>query len=64
MGYFPDEFKKEKPPTFNGEMKNLQDAKAWLHGMNTFFRLHDYSNNMKARITTFNSKGKENIWLD
>jgi len=21
MGYFPDEFKKENPPTFDGEMK-------------------------------------------
>jgi len=27
-GYFPEEFKKEKPPTFDGEMKKLEDAEA------------------------------------
>ena len=61
-GYFPDEFKKVKIPTFDGEMKKSQDAKAWFLGMNTFFRLHDYSENMKAKIVTFSLKGKTNIW--
>jgi len=40
-GYFLDVFKKEKPPTFDGEMKKSQDAEAQLLGMNKFFRIHD-----------------------
>ena len=48
-----DDFKKEKPPMFDVEMKKLQDAEARLLGMRKFFRLHDYSDNMKAKITTF-----------
>ena len=35
-GYFPYEFKKEKPPTFDGELKKSQDAKACLLGMRKF----------------------------
>ena len=29
--------------------------------MKNFFKLHDYSENLKARVTTFNFKGKEDI---
>ena len=61
-GYFPNEFKKEKPPTIDGDMKKSQDAEAWLLGMRKFFRLHDYSENMRAIIATFNLKGKAYIW--
>lgn len=57
-------FKKEKPPTFDGEMNKSQDAKAWFLGMRKLFRLHDYSENMKAIITTFNLKGKVDIWWE
>lgn len=32
--------------------------------MKNFFRLHDYSENMKARVATFNLKGKEEIWWE
>ena len=32
--------------------------------MNKFFRLHDYSKNMKAKIATFSLKGKTNIWWE
>jgi len=39
--YLSDEFKKEKPPTFDGEMKKSQDAEAWLLGMRKLFRFHD-----------------------
>ena len=62
MGYLSDDFKKEKPPTFDGEMKKPRDAKAWLLGMRKFFRLHDYLENMKARVATFSLKGKVDIW--
>jgi len=32
--------------------------------MNKFFRWHDYSENMKSRITTFSLKGKADIWWE
>ena len=46
-GYLPNEFKKVKPPTFDGEMKKSQDVEAWLLGMRKLFRLHDQLENMK-----------------
>jgi len=63
-GYLPDEFKKAKPPTFDGEMKKSQDVEAWLLGMRKLFILHDYSENMKARISIFSLKGKVDIWWE
>ena len=33
-------------------------------GMKKFFRLHDYSENMKAKIATFSLKGKVDIWWE
>lgn len=32
--------------------------------MNKFFQLHDYSENMKARIINFSLKGKEDNWWE
>ena len=32
--------------------------------MNKFFKLHDYSKNMKVSISTFSLKGKESIWWE
>jgi len=32
--------------------------------MRKFFRLHDYSENMKARVATFSLKGKADIWWE
>ena len=45
-------------------MKKSQDVEAWFLGTNNFFRLHDYSVIMKAIITKFNLKGKEDIWWE
>lgn len=33
-------------------------------GMKKLFKLHNYSENMKAKISTFNLKGKLYIWLE
>lgn len=49
-GYFLDDFKKAKPPTFDGDLKKLEDVKAWLLGMKKIFELHDYTENMKPKI--------------
>ena len=46
-------------------MKKLQDVESWFLGMNKFFRVHDYSENMKEKITKFSLKGKAYIqWED
>lgn len=58
------EFKKENPPTFDGDLKKLEDAKAWLLGMKKFFRIHDYSKNMKAIVSSYSFIGKSYIWWE
>lgn len=62
--YTPKEFKKAKPLTFDGDMMKVEDEKSWLLGMKKFFRIHNYSKNMKARVATYNLKGKTNIWWE
>ena len=57
-----DEFKKEKPPTFNGEIKPGQEAEAWLLGMRKKFQVQDYFGNMKASVAIFNLNGRAFIW--
>lgn len=52
--YLPQDFKKVMPTTFDGKMKNLEDAEAWLLGI-----LHNYSKNMKSKIVTSLLKGKQ-----
>jgi len=49
---------KEKPPIFNGEVKYGQDIEASLPGMKKYFEVHDYSQNMKARVAIFNLNGR------
>lgn len=63
-GYFLNEFKKAKPPTFDGDLKKSWDEKSWLLAMNKFFELHEYTENMKASIAIFNLKGKVYIWWE
>ena len=45
-------------------MKKSQDVEAWLLGIKKFFWLHDYSENMKAKIDTFSLEGKVDIWWE
>lgn len=33
----------------------------WILGLKKYFRIHDYSDNMKVKIKKFNLKGKEDI---
>jgi hypothetical protein len=60
----PEEFKKSKPPTFEGEIKKGKEAKVWLLGLKNYFKVHDYSKNLKARIAIFNLNGKASIWWE
>jgi hypothetical protein len=58
------EFRKSKPPSFEGEIKKGEEAEAWLLELKKYFRFHDFSENMKARVATFNLNGKASIWWE
>lgn len=64
MGYFPYEFKKGKPPTFDGDLKKLEKEKYQTLGMKHFFELNEYQNNMKAVIYIFILRVKADIYLE
>lgn len=59
-----DEFKKAKPPTFDGEVKKVEDEKVWLLGIKRYFRIQNYSDNMNSRVAIFSLKGKADIWWE
>jgi hypothetical protein len=46
------ELMKIKPPYFDAEYKNGEDAEAWLLGMRKYFQVHNYSSNAEAIIAT------------
>jgi hypothetical protein len=56
--------KNSKPPSFNGEIKKGEEEEAWLLGLKKYFRVHEFSENMKARVATFNLNGKVSIWWE
>jgi hypothetical protein len=58
------EFKKIKPPTFDGEHKKDEYVEAWLLGMRKYFQLHNYSSQAEARIAIYQLKGKTSMWWD
>ena len=56
------EFKKIKPPTFNGETEKGEEAESWLSGMKKYFQIYNYSNQLKAKMAIYNLTGKADIW--
>ena len=56
------EFKKIKPPTFNGETEKGEEAESWLSGMKKYFQIYNYSNQLKARMAIYNLSRKADIW--
>ena len=56
------DFKKIKPPTFNGETKKGEEAEAWLSRMKKYFQIYNYSNQLKARMPIYNLMRKADIW--
>ena len=56
--------KKENPPNFYGNVKKLKDEDAWIPGMKKLFELHNYTDNMKARVAIFRLRGKADIWWE
>jgi hypothetical protein len=59
-----EELKKAKPPSFNGKIERGEEAEDWLLGLKKYFRVHDYSKNLKARIAIFNLNGNAKIWWE
>ncbi len=47
------EFKKIKPPAFNGEMEKREEVEARLSGMKMNFHIYTYSNKLKARMAIY-----------
>jgi hypothetical protein len=43
-----EEFNKEKPPTFYGEINKGEEEKFWLPGLKKYVKFHDYSENLKV----------------
>jgi hypothetical protein len=39
-------------------------VEVWLLGLKKYFKVHDFSENLKARVTTFNLNGKDSIWWE
>ena len=56
------DFKKIKPPTFNGETEKGEEAESWLSRMKKYFQIYNYSNQLKARMAIYNLLGKADIW--
>jgi hypothetical protein len=47
-GHKFEEFRKAKQPYFDGEIKKGKEVEAWLLGLKKYFRVHDFSENLKA----------------
>ena len=56
------EFRKIKSPTYEIEMNTREKAKEWLIGMRKYFRVHNYSREMKAHLSIYNLNGKAARW--
>jgi hypothetical protein len=60
-----EEFKKDKSPTFDGEIKKGEEVDAWLSGLRKYFKVHNYSKNTKEKISIFNLNGGASLlWED
>ena len=62
MNHLEGEFKKIKQSTFDREWKRGEEAEAWLLDIKKYFKIYNYSINMKVRIAIYNLKGKMCIW--
>lgn len=56
------EFRKIKPPTFNGEVEKGEEVEAWLSGMKNYFQIYNYSNKLKEKMAIYNLTRKVDIW--
>ena len=62
MKRYQENLKKIKPPMFNGEVENGEEAEAWLLGMKKYFHIYNYSDRMKSWMAIYNLTRKDDIW--
>lgn len=55
------EFRNARSPTFNGMDVVRLEVESWLLGMERYFKIHDYIENEKAKISIFNLSGRSLI---
>ena len=56
------EFRKIKPPTFDGEAKEVTEA--WLINMKKYFQVYEYNSNLKARLAIYQLREKATPWWE
>ena len=61
MDHLEGEFKKIKPTNFDGELRTREEAESWLLDIKKYFKIYNYSNNMKVRMEIYNMKGNASI---
>ena len=47
---------------FNGEIEKGEEVEAWLGGMKKCFQIHNYSDELNAKMVIYNLTRKEDIW--
>ena len=47
---------------FNGEIEKGEEVEAWLGGMKKCFQIHNYSDELNAKMKIYNLTRKEDIW--
>ena len=56
------EFRKIKPPTFDGEDEEVVEASLII--MNKYFQVYRYTNNFKARLAIYQLREKATLWWE
>ena len=52
------EFKKIKPPTFNGETEKGEEAESWKSKMMKYFQIYNYFNQLKAKVAIYHGESR------
>jgi len=52
-----------KPPILNEE-KVGEKVESWLLGVKKYLQLHNYSDNLEARITIYHLQGEDSLWWE
>ena len=47
------EFKKIKPPMFNGEIEKGEEEKAWFSRMKNYFQIYNYFDKLKDKMAIY-----------
>ena len=56
------ELRKIRALTYEGEVKTREKVEEWPLGMSKYFKVHNYSSEMKARLAIYNLNGKATRW--